>query len=546
MPLLGHHRVLFAGLCLGLIAVPAAAAELLSPELSIPEVIDRLIGDELAHRQIVPASRTDDATLLRRTTLDLAGRIPTVAEQDDFAAMSPSEKRERLVDRLLASPDFAWHLKNEWDALLMPPRDGNGEWRDYLLQSARENRPWDRMFSDMLAAKEDDPQNRGALQFVKARTKELDQLTNDTSALFFGVSINCAKCHDHPLVDDWKQDHYFGISSFFARTYVTKGKRLADKATAEVKFTTTKGVEKQARLMFLTGAEIAEPVVELTSEQEKAAEEEVRRQQREDNVPAPAEPVFRPRWELVNLALQPENRGYFARSLVNRVWARLLGRGLVHPVDQMHSSNPASHPELLDWLERDAIAHGYDVQRLIRGIVLSDVYARSSQWTQPGEPPSAETFAVGIIRPLTPKQIAVSLPVASQAPTQFAAVLDAPNWSRQREQLENQANDFARQLEQPGEHFQVSVTEALLFSNSDRVQNEYLRDSDDRLVGVLKTQSDDDAVVIAFRSVLSRQPTADELDTFRRYLAPRSDRKPAAWQQALWALVTSPEFRFNH
>jgi hypothetical protein len=539
----------FRGLLIGFLATvtaPLSAAELLPPDLQIPEVIDRLIGDELARRNIVPAPRTDDTTLLRRTTLDLAGRIPTVAEQDDFAAMSPSEKREKLVERLLASPDFAWHLKNEWDALLMPPRDSTGEWRDYLLQAARENRPWDQMFSDMLAAKEDDAAHRGALQFVKSRTKELDQLTNDTSALFFGVSINCAKCHDHPLVEDWKQDHYYGLSSFFARTYVTKGKRLADKLAADVKFTTTKGVEKQARLMFLTGAELVEPVVELSREDRKAAEEEVRRQQKEDNLPPPAEPQFRPRWELVNLALQPENRTFVARSLVNRVWARLLGRGLVHPVDQMHSSNPASHPELLDWLERDVIAHGYDVQRLIRGIVLSDVYARSSQWTASPEPPPAETFAVAVVRPLTPKQLALSLPVATQLPQQFVSVLDSPRWSSQREQMENQANGFANQFEQPGEHFQVSVTEALLFSNSDRVQSEYLRDSGDRLIGVLKTLSDDEAIGVAFRSVLSRPPTADEVDTFRRYLASRSDRKPAAWQQALWALVTSPEFRFNH
>lgn len=546
MPQLANRRVVLAGVCLGLLAVRATGAELLSPDLSIPEVIDRLIGDELARRNIVPASQADDATILRRTTLDLAGRIPTLAEQHDFAAMSASERRERLVDRLLASPDFAWHLRNEWDALLMPPRDGTSEWRDYLLQAARENRPWDRMFSDMLAAKEDDAQHRGALQFVKARTKDLDQLTNDTSSLFFGVSINCAKCHDHPLVDDWKQDHYYGLSSFFARTYVTKSRRLADKSTAEVKFTTTKGVEKQARLMFLTGAELSEPVVDLTAEQKKAADEEVRRQQKEDNLPPPDEPAFRPRWELVNLALASENRSYFARAFVNRVWARLLGRGLVHPVDQMHSSNPASHPELLDWLERDVIAHGYDVQRLIRGIVLSDVYARSSEWTQSGEPPAADAFAVAIIRPLTPKQVALSLSVATASPQRHDAVLDAPRWAGPREQLENQANGFAGLLEQPGEHFQVSVTEALLFSNGDRVQNEYLRDSSDRLAGVLPALPDDEALATAFRAVLSRPPTTDEADEFRRYLVSRADRKPAAWQQALWALLTSPEFRFNH
>lgn len=534
--------------CVLLLAVlPATGAELPSAELSIPAVIDQLLEAELAKRNVVPAARADDRTILRRTTLDLAGRVPTIAEQAEFAAQSPSERRDLLVERLMQSPDFAYHLRNEWDAMLMPANQSNGEWKEYLLKVARENRGWDQVFSDMLIAKDTDDERKGALRFLKVRGNSLDDLTNDTSALFFGVSINCAKCHDHPLVEDWKQDHYFGLQSFFARTYVTRSQRLAEKPWEEVKFKTTKGEEKTARLMFLTGMEVVEPVVERDEAQRKADNEEVKRQRDDDKAPPPPEPAFSPRLELVKLALAPENRSFLARSIVNRTWARLMGRGLVHPVDQLHSANPASHPELLDWLERDFETHGFDVKRLIRGIVSSESYARSSRWTQEGETPAPELFALMPVRPLTPRQLSLALSLVSSHPDRFQSVLQQASWAPAREQLENQSNGLAGSFEYPGEHFQVSVTEALMFSNGARIQNEYLRDGGDRLIGWLLSRStDDEAVSSAFQAILAREAEPAELEFFREYLTARSDRRLAALQQVVWALLTSPEFRFNH
>uniref|UniRef100_A0A7C4LKV1 DUF1549 domain-containing protein n=1 Tax=Schlesneria paludicola TaxID=360056 RepID=A0A7C4LKV1_9PLAN len=534
-------------LCLGWPCLGAAsAAELLPPETPIPRAIDHYIGAALADQQIPAAPPVGDAAFLRRVTLDLAGRIPTLAELDDYERQSPSDKRERLVERLLSSPDFAWHQRNEWDVMLLGDKESSAEWRDYLLAAVRENRPWDQIFTDVLSAKEDDRERRGALQFLKARGRDLDTMTNDTSVLFFGVNVACAKCHDHPLVDDWKQDHYYGLSAFFARTYLTKSRRLAEKGTAEVKFKTTQGVEKTARLMFLSGAVAEEVPVAWTDEQRKAEEEEVRRQQKEDNAPPPPPPAFSPRMELVALALRPENRRFLARNAVNRLWARLFGRGLVHPLDQMHSGNSPSHPELMDWLERDFVAHGYDVRRLLRGMVLSETYARSSAWTENGPTPPPESFAFMAVRPLTPKQLSLSLAVATTSPRQWADG-ESSQWIAQRQNLEAQAQGFAGLIEQPGEHFQVSVTEALLFANGERVQNEFLRDGTDRLVHLLRQEPDESAAITrAFRTVLSRDPDAEERFTVETYLSQRRDRPAAAWQQVIWALATSPEFRFNH
>ena len=138
-------------------------------------------------------------------------------------------------------------------------------------------------------------------------------MTNDTSKLFFGVSVNCAQCHDHPLVWEWKQDHYFGFASFFNRTYVTKSKQLAEKFEGDLKFRTTEGEEKSAQFMFLTGASIEEPVVEVSDEQKKEWNEQIKQAQKEDNVPIP-QPNFSPRQEFVKLALADENQSFFAQS----------------------------------------------------------------------------------------------------------------------------------------------------------------------------------------------------------------------------------------
>lgn len=521
------------------------AAELVAPDFTIERAIDHYIQARLTERQAQPAQVADDCTLIRRTSLDLQGRIPTAAETKKFVESTESDKRVKLVDALLASPDFPYHFRNQLDTLLMSGQKGApGEWREYLLKSARQNRPWSQMFRDMLTGNEDDPEVKGATTFVRVRARELDELTNDTSSIFFGVNVSCAKCHDHPLVEDWKQDHYFGMASFFQRTYVTKKNGIAEKFSGEVKFKTTKGEDKVAKLMFLTGTTIEEPVIEVSSEEKKKQDEEVKKQTQDDKAGPPPTPPFSPRSKLVEVALQSGNDQFFARAIVNRVWAMYIGRGLVHPLDQMHSGNPASHPELLDWLSRDLIQHQFDLRRLVRGIVLSQTYARSSEWNGSTEPPAADLFAVALVRPLSPRQYSMSLRIASSSPEAYKPATE--EWSKKRDELERNSEGFANQFELPGENFQVGVDEALLFSNSPQFTDDYLRDSGDRLVGVIKTQADRSTQIsTAYWSALSRAPSAEEVAACEQFLAKRAE-PVAGLRQMVWALLTSPELRFNH
>lgn len=524
------------------------AEDLLPADTEIVHVIDHYVQQHLVTSGVAAVECADDLTLLRRTTLDLAGRVPTALERNWFMNQPVPDRRRLLVDRLINSPDFEFHQRNWLDETLLPNQPYNDEFRDYLLTAVQGRRAWDAVFREIMKAAVLEGPEKGAGQFLRSRVHELDDLTNDTAILFFGVNISCAKCHDHPLVADWKQDHFYGMQAFFQRTYQTrKTNSIAERPFGEVKFAAVGGESKTAAFMFLTGEVAPDRTPQMADEERKQLEERVRRLEHEDAEAEIFVPEFRPRDELVELALHETKDRYFARNIVNRIWARLLGTGLVNPPDQMHSGNAASHPQLLEWLTIDMVSHGYDLRRLVQGIVLSAAYGRSSEWTSGSEPPALSTFALAQTRPLTPRQLAASLHVAIRSPEQWPTPENTEEWMKRRTELENQANAWVREFEQPGENFQIAVDEALFFSNSSRVQDDLLRDSDDRLLGQIKKIDDpSERVRQLWLTVLNRTPQPDELALATAWLDRSPDKKDESEKQLLWAILAGPEFRFNH
>lgn len=526
----------------------ANAEDLLPADSGITQVIDHYVRQHLVKSGVEAVVPADDLTLLRRTTLDLAGRVPTSVERDWFMNLPESDRRRSLVDRLMQLPDFDFHQRNWLDETLLPNQPYNDEFRSYLLTAVQARRSWDTVFREIMKAEVVEGPEKGAGQFLKSRVSELDDLTNDTAILFFGVNISCAKCHDHPLVADWKQDHFYGMQAFFQRTYQTrKAKFVAERPFGEVKFATVGGESKTAAFMFLTGEVVADRTPQLADDERKQLEERVRKLEHDDADAEIFVPEFRPRDELVELALHDAKDQFFAKNIVNRVWARLLGTGLVDPPDQMHSGNAPSHAELLEWLTADTVSHRYDLRRLIQGIVLSEAYGRSSEWTSKTEPPAASTFALAQTRSLTPRQLGTSLQVVVRSPEQWPPIENTEEWTKQRTDLENQANGWVREFEQPGENFQITVDEALFFSNSGRVQDDLLRDSDDRLLGQLKKIEDQkQGIEKLWLAVLNRLPQPDELASAAAWLDRVPDKKDESRKQLLWAILAGPEFRFNH
>jgi Protein of unknown function (DUF1549)/Protein of unknown function (DUF1553) len=523
--------------------------ELLSADQPIATVIDHYIDARLHEEDVHAAPQADDANLIRRLTLDLVGRIPTLSETSAFIDSKEPDKRTKLVERLMSSPAFVRHQANQFEAMMsfQGRRGGtSAELRDYLIRAIGENRSWQTIFRELITPDDKDPKQKGASEFLRARAADTDRMTVDVSVLFFGVNVSCAQCHDHPLVNDWKQDHFYGMKSFFARTF-DNGGFLAEREFGQVKFKPNKGAEKQAKMMFLTGKVVDDPGMREPTKDEAAKEKEQFDQAKKAKTQPPA-PKHSARAQLVAAALEPAESDYFARAIVNRLWHRLMGFGLVTPLDQMHSANEPTHPELLEWLARDIREHDYGLRRLIQGIVMSKTYSRSSVWPEPtASHPSPRLFAMATLRPLTPMQLATSMKVAVTDPKVFET-LEPAEFEKRVEALEQSARGVAGSFAQPtDEDFQIGVSEALLFSNGEKVLKDVLTEGNDRLLNRMKQASSPDAAIdMLFRVALSRAPREEELKSVKDYLQRRADRPAEAYQQVLWALLSGAEFRFNY
>jgi hypothetical protein len=543
-------RYLSAAFCLLIgssFAFAQDATKLLPADGPIEQAIDHYIDAKLKDGKVVPAPPADDAAILRRLTLDLNGRVPTLGEMQEYLASNEPDKKTKLVDRLMTSSAFARHNAQHFFAFMQytdgqrRKGDKGNPLYDYLLTSFTENRSWERMFREMMLPDEKDSKMQGANDFIKTRVKDLNKLTIEVSTTFFGVNVSCAQCHDHPHVQAWTQDQFYGMKSFFART-MDAGGFLGERDFGVVKYIPNKGKEKVSPIIFLNGKKIDAPGMKDPTADEKK-KEQMRLDVGKKAKGPPAPPQYSLRAKLVEIALAPDQREFFARNIANRLVHRFFGRGLVMPLDQVHSENPASHPELLDWLARDAAEHGYDLRRLTRGIVLSNAYARNSRWE--GEKlPDERLFAVTNVRPLAPMQLATSLKLATADPQSMPA--DRKKLEERIEALERSASGQANLFAQPGENFQVGVAEAMLFANNEALQRSLL-EGGGTLTDRMKQEPDlAKRADLAVRTVLSRPARQDELQSLVGYMQRRQDRPDAANQQVVWALITSAEFRFSH
>jgi hypothetical protein len=517
-------------------------AQLAPAGTPIEAVIDRHVDAGLAKREISPAPLAPPETRLRRLMLDLHGRIPTVAEMDAFLAEGGSQESwQRWVDRLITARGFDRFQSHELNWLLM---DGQGtDFQKYLDLAVSERKGWDDIFRDVVTGQADAEKRPGVDHFLRQRVADTDKMANDVSVRFFGVNISCAQCHDHPYVKTWTQDTYYGMKSFFSRTF-DNGGFIGEREYGQVSYKTTANEDRNAGLKFFGGPALPEPAATEPTEEQKKAE----RQQLEDykkNKQAPPPAKYSRRAQLIEAGLAEDQQHWFARSIVNQVWHRFFGQGLVMPLDQMHGENEPSHPELMQWLARDLAAHDYDLRRLIRGIVLSRSWQRDSLW-ESGDRPPLNLYAVAHPRPLSPRQYAASMKFATAAPETFGAPgLDPAEVEKRIENTERSATGFERWFERPGEDFHIAVEEALFLSNSVDVQRQFLEGGG--LVNALaKLPQPEEQIRLASRTILLREPTADEITLLSRYLAERGDRPQDGLRQMVWAILSSTETRFNY
>ncbi len=334
--------------------------------------IDRLIEAQ----QTGPSSPlAGDAEFLRRLSLDLVGMTPTAAEVRAFLADATPNKRELTVNRYLADPRFALYWAELYDVMLMERRADkhipHPEWLKYLQTAWQQNRPWDQLAREILTADGTDPVTRPAAKFFLDRDAEPNLMTRDVGRMFFGVDLQCAQCHDHPLVEHYAQSDYYGLFAAVNRTVAfndepNKKWLLGERADglAEYKSVFT-GDASRSRPRLIGGLELDEPHFRLGDEYIVPPADKVR-------------PVAKHsrRTLLATQATNGQNAA-FNRNIANRVWGFVFGRGLVYPPDMHHPHNPASYPEVLDLITQELVAAKFDVKSLVRQLVLTQAYQRS-------------------------------------------------------------------------------------------------------------------------------------------------------------------------
>jgi hypothetical protein len=479
--------------------------------------IDALVDARLAKLNIAPSGVCDDAEYLRRVYLDLTGTLPSPADVRTFLADSGADKRAKLVARLLESPEFAdlWALR--WADLLRVDRQALGPERartyyGWIRRSVAGNVSFDRFARELVTA-EGPTAEVGPANFYAVVTKPGEMAAN-LAQVFLGVRIGCAECHHHPF-DRWTQADYAGMVGFFTPV-AAKGGAVVAGAAPTLKHPRT------GRPVFAHALGASPPAAEAAGDHRDG---------------------------LADWMTRPDNP-YFARNLSNRVWAWLLGVGIVEPVDDVRATNPPSNPELLDALAKFTIENRYDVRKLIAFVCSSRAYQASSRPNATNERDERNFSRALLKRP----EAEVLLDMVSQATGVGETFQGSPAATRAVQLWDSRArHDFLKRFGRPSRATacecertrEPSVAQVLTLLNSPDIQAK-LSHEGGTIARLVRTQLDDakltDELYLTF---FARMPTADETAVAVAHLRKHADRRRGA-EDLAWALLNSTEFLFNH
>ena len=526
----------------GKVAVFNASVPLGAPVEQVPpskNFVDDFVFGNLKEIGVPPSPVCDDATFLRRVSLDIAGRLPTPEESSAFLAIQAPDKRDQVVESLLRSPEYADYFANKWTAMLKNRRDDASDitsnfafyaWvRDGLLA----NKPYDQMVRELLAATGTVIANPPVAWYK--RVKEPKQQLEDVAQLFLGVRMQCAQCHHHPF-ERWSQDDYYSLAAFFTQ--------VGRKPSA------TRGEDL---IFHKRGTAIATNIKTGSSMKPAALG---------DEIPAIA-PDEDPRLKLADWMSSPQNP-FFAKALVNRYWKHFFRRGLIEPEDDIRDSNPPTNPELLAALEQHFVSSGFDLKALVRVITQSSAYQLSAI---PNEYNIADTqnYSRYYPRRLQAEVMLDAIDDLTGARTDFP---NLPSGTRAIALPDNSYNNASPFLKVFGRPENESVCECERVQSSSLAQSLHLMNAADikgklatgngRAVNLAKSEKPtEEKIRELYSAAFSREPREDELKVALDFLAePRLDAAGSAvdpqkaaqenFQDLIWALINTKEFLFNH
>jgi hypothetical protein len=510
--------------------------------------------------RLEPSPLCSDAEFLRRAFLDAIGTLPAPAEARAFLASRDPAKRERLIDALLARPEYADYWALKWGDLLRVSRTRlteKGMWSFYnwLHQALRENRPVDALVRELITA-QGSTYTTGPANFYRVVRTPPD-LAETTSQVFLGVRLQCAKCHHHPF-ERWSQEDYYSLAAYFARVGLKGSQefgifggeqvvRLA--ATGEVRHPKTNKALSPRPLGEVpdgaTGRRGGAPVALWRGSDSDG----VGAKRRDPSSRPVAERSEDRRRDLAAWITARENP-FFARNLVNRYWAYLMGRGLVEPVDDLRVTNPPTNPALLDALAAQFVATGYDLRALLRTIMTSRVYQLSSETT--GNNARDELFFSHYrVKRLPAEVLLDAICAVTGVPEKFGGLPrgtraiqlpDAGVGSPFLDTFGRPPREIACECERSAE---PNIAQALQLMNGDLL-NRKLGGEGGRVTRmVARGGPAADAVGELYLAALSRRPRPAELSAALRLIATAPNRKEGL-EDLLWTLLNSREFLFNH
>ncbi len=486
--------------------------------------VDTAVFEKLKQLQILPSDVCSDDEFLRRVTLDLTGRLPSADEAKSLIAdVANPNRRAVIVDRLLDSNEFAsfWALK--WGDVLRSNSKklktaGVHKFREWIYESVRSDKPLDQFARELLTANGSVFENPPA-NFWRASRDPLDA-TETTAQLFLGVRIQCAKCHNHPF-ERWTQDNYYGIAAAFARV----GRKNSVDADEEVIFTQAGGevtqprTNKQMKVHLLLKGDVDVP-----ADQDRRT-------------------VFAA-W-----LTSPENP-FFAKSVTNRIWGHLMGRGIVEPVDDFRDSNPPSNARLIDELSKQFVSNGFSQKWAVRTICNSRTYQLSSR--KNGFNKDDEIYSSHAnTRLLSAEQLLDGICAVTSVPEQFPGVplgtracelADPPTDHYFLKVFGQPQREMACQCERSSES---NLSQALQMINGPVVHNK-LRADNGRIATMIKDMKTDDEIIASlYLAALARTPSVEEMTASKTHIAAQTDRRQAL-EDVGWAILNSKEFLFQH
>lgn len=499
-------------------------------QTKVPEktFIDKLVFQRLQQLGIPPSDLCDDATFIRRATIDIAGRLPTREEAEAFIKNPSPDKRDVLVDRLVDSAGYADNFANKWALVLRNKRRNNNDipytyrFHRWIRQALAENMPYDQFVRSVLTATGDVESHPPVAWYREVKTPSLQM--EDTAQLFLGLRLGCARCHHHPF-ERWSQQDYYGFEAFFTQT--------------ALKSSPNSPVPNQADMVYLKGT--------------APSSRNPRTNQTVKPTGLGGEPLDIPAWEdarhhLVDWMTEKDNP-FFARALVNRYWKHFLGRGIVDPEDDLRVTNPASNPELLDALAKHFYESHFDLKDLVRTICKSSVYQLSSEPTDDNRN-DVQNFSSFYPRRMKAEVLFDAVNSVAGSTAGFGGVpqgttaLQLPDNGFTNYFLQVFGKPQAESACECERSAEANLAQSLHMLNSSDLQRR-IQDGRGLAAQLSKDEekTDEQKAEVVYLRALSRPPTAQELEVVGRFVRESKDAK-RAWEDVVWAIINAKEFQF--